>query len=110
MSPCYMLLLLLSSRIATTDSTNLFPLTAAYGDEDEDEDEDDEDFEEQNSIQICCAWGNDLSDGILTYHIDDGDDSSENQQQAVRNAIEEWDAKIEPLDFDEASSKKKSDI
>jgi hypothetical protein len=27
-----------------------------------------EDFEEQNSIQICCTWGYNLVDGILTYY------------------------------------------
>ena len=59
-----------------------------------------EDFEEENSIQICCTWGNDLQDGKLTYNIDDTDSSKE-EQDAVRNAIEEWDSKIDPLDLKE---------
>ena len=74
----------------------------------EEEDFEEEDFEEKNSIQICCTWGSNLEDGSLTYHIDD-DDMSEEQQQAVRNAIHEWDTKIEPLELEE-SSKKISDI
>jgi hypothetical protein len=76
---------------------------------DNDEEDDDEDFEEKDSIQICCAWGSSLEDGILTYYIDD-EDSSEEQQQAVREAIQEWDTKIEPLQIEEESNKKTSDI
>ena len=55
---------------------------------------DNEDFEDQNLIQICCAWGKELQDGILTYKIDD-DDISKDQKAVVQDAIEEWDAKIE---------------
>src|ERR671917_2322014 len=75
----------------------------------EEEDFEEEDFEEENSIQICCTWGSSLEDGSLTYHIDD-DDMSEEQQQAVRNAVHEWDTKIEPLELEEESSEKMSDI
>jgi hypothetical protein len=41
------------------------------GDEiDYDENDDDtDDFEQGNSIQICCTWGNALADGRLTYFI-----------------------------------------
>ena len=54
-----------------------------------------EDFEEENSIQFCCTWGDNLQDGILTYHIDY--ESSLEEQNAVRDALEEWDSKIEFL-------------
>jgi hypothetical protein len=77
--------------------------------EDGDEEKSEEDFEEENSIQICCTWGNSLEDGILTYYIDNND-MSEEQQQAVREAVQEWDTKIEPLKLEEESSKKISDI
>jgi hypothetical protein len=62
--------------------------------------DDNEDFEDQNLIQICCAWGEELQDGILTYKIDD-DDISEDQKSVVRDAIEEWDSKIDPLELEE---------
>jgi predicted Zn-dependent protease len=68
-----------------------------------------EDFEEKNFIQICCTWGIDLQDGKLTYKIDDMDSSKE-QQDAVRNAIEEWDLAMDPLDLGRVSSKTQSDI
>lgn len=32
------------------------------------------------------------------------------QQEAVRNAAEEWDVKIEPLELEEVSSRRNSDI
>jgi predicted Zn-dependent protease len=68
-----------------------------------------EDFEQENSIQICCAWGDALADGRLTYFISD-EDSSEKQHKAVRNAIEKWDKKINPLELEESLDRKGSDI
>jgi hypothetical protein len=100
---------------ASSSSLYLFHQVIAVDDEDYDKDDQDknddngEDFEEESSIQICCTWGRDFADGVLTYYIDD-DDSSEEQQQAVRNAVEEWDTKVNPLELDEASNKKISDI
>lgn len=68
-----------------------------------------EDFEEENTIQICCTWGSDLQDGKLKYNIDDTDSSKE-QQNAVRNAIEEWDSRVNPLDLERVSSSTQSNI
>ena len=62
--------------------------------------DDNEDFEDQNLIQICCAWGEELQDGILTYKIDDND-ISKDQKAVVQDAIEEWDLKIDPLELEE---------
>jgi Matrixin len=110
------LVIFMSFLVAVTPGSDLFHLVIAQeGDKDAEEEEadndDNEDFEEENSIQICCSWGSAVSDGILSYHIDDeDDDSSENQQQAVRNAVEEWDTKIEPLELEELASNEKSDI
>jgi Matrixin len=60
-----------------------------------------EDFEEHDLIQICCAWGEELQDGILTYKIDE-DDISDEEKAVVQNAIEEWDTKIDRLELEEA--------
>ena len=46
-----------------------------------------EDFEDQNSIQICCAWGEELQDGILNYKTDD-EDISKDEKAVVQDAIE----------------------
>jgi Matrixin len=64
-------------------------------------DNDNEDFEDQNLIQVCCAWGGELQDGILTYKIDENDISDE-EKAIVRDAIEEWDTKIDRLELEEA--------
>jgi hypothetical protein len=72
-------------------------------DREEDGDEgEDEDFEEGNIIQICCAWNDALSDGILTYFID-SEHSSNKQEEAVRNGIEKWDTEIKVLELEEST-------
>lgn len=60
-----------------------------------------------NSISICCAWGDKLADGELTYRISGGDDAA---KQAVRNAIEEWDSTVAGLTLTEITGKVKADI
>jgi predicted Zn-dependent protease len=95
---------------ASTDSDFFEDLEESEEEEEEEEEDfEEQDFEDENSIQICCTWGNSLEDGRLTYYIDD-DGISEEQQQAIRNAVQEWDTKIEPLELEEESSKKASDI
>jgi hypothetical protein len=75
---------------------------------DDDGDNTNEDFEEQNSIQICCAWGYNLVDGILTYYI--YKEGSNEQQDEARNAVQEWDRNIEAIQLEETSSRKNGDI
>jgi hypothetical protein len=94
---------------ASSDSiTSLYPAEASSRD-DNDGNDDDEDFEEEDSIQICCAWGMALKDGVLTYYIDN-DDSSDREQEAVKNAVQEWNTRIEHLELEEGSSKRSSDV
>jgi|SRR5215210_1168987 len=68
-----------------------------------------EDFQEEDSIPICCYWGDKLADGELTYKIKDSGDTKD--KQALRDALEEWDTKITGLRLIEISGdKKKADI
>jgi hypothetical protein len=60
-----------------------------------------------DSISICCAWNDKLSDGILTYRISGGDDAA---KLAVRDAVEEWDTELTGLQLDEITGKTKGDI
>lgn len=53
--------------------------------------------QELDILQICCSWSAKLSDGILTYSLVEMDDKG--SKQAIVNAIEEWDSKIEGLDL-----------
>jgi Matrixin len=70
-------------------------------------DNDEEDFEEDSLIKICCTWGKDLADGILTYSIV-GDVDAE-KKEAVHNAIHDWDDNIESIKFEEVSSAKENE-
>jgi hypothetical protein len=66
-------------------------------DEDDDGTNDDIDIDELNLLQICCAWSDKISDGVLEYRISgEGDEDS---KQSVRNAIQDWDLLIDNLIF-----------
>lgn len=73
-----------------------------------------EDFEVNNSVMICCTWGEKLNDGKLTYNIE-GEVSAE-KKEAVRDAIRDWDDMLNFVEFieipekDEAQQKEKPDI
>jgi hypothetical protein len=69
---------------------------------------DEEDFEENSLIRICCTWGKDLADGILTYSIKGNVDSE--KKEAVHNAIRDWDNKMESIKFEEVSSAQENNI
>jgi hypothetical protein len=92
----------------------LFPSVEASSDYDIFEELDDydydseEDFEEESTIKICCTWRDNLQDGILTYHIDY--ESSLEEQEAVRDALEEWDLKKDHLKIESVPRIENSDI
>ena len=53
----------------------------------------------ENGIQICCSWGNQIADGILTYRIiDDGNSRVVN---AIHQAIDEWNSKLPNIQLQE---------
>lgn len=54
-----------------------------------------------NFIQICCAWGDKLVNGILTYQINGGDSVA---RGAIHNAIANWNSKLTGLKLIEASA------
>ena len=59
-------------------------------DDDDDDDDDDNDFSDKDVIQICCAWGYELADGLLTYSIETDDNEDDDLKDAVRNAVDSW--------------------
>ena len=64
---------------------------------------------QQESIRICCAWGDKLADGILTYKVVGGGGGSSNTgsseyKQAVYNSINEWNSKLHGIKLVEVSS------
>ena len=52
-------------------------------------------------LQICCSWGNEIADGILTYRIDEG--ANQEVIQAVHKAIDEWNSKIPNIKLQEVT-------
>jgi matrixin len=52
-------------------------------------------------LQICCSWGNEITDGVLTYRIDDG--VNQKVIQAVHQAVDEWNSKIPNIKLQEAT-------
>src|SRR5919197_1171010 len=64
---------------------------------------------QQESIRVCCAWGDKLADGILTYNIlrrSSGNTDSAEPEQAVYNAINDWNSKLHGIKLVEVSSDK----
>jgi hypothetical protein len=53
----------------------------------------------EGTIQICCSWGEQIADGILTYKINDGANSQ--VVKAVHQAIDEWNSKVPNIKFQE---------
>jgi Matrixin len=52
-------------------------------------------------LQICCSWGNEVDDGVLTYRIDD--DANPQVIQAVHQAVDEWNSKLPNIQLQEAT-------
>src|SRR5919199_4353504 len=52
-------------------------------------------------LQICCSWGNEIADGVLTYRIDDG--ANQKVIQAVHQAVDEWNSKIPNIKLQEVT-------
>jgi predicted Zn-dependent protease len=57
-----------------------------------------DDIEQLNRLQICCSWSAKLSDGVLKYSIDTMEEES---RDAIANAIEEWNSKLDGLQLTE---------
>src|SRR5919198_2367940 len=52
-------------------------------------------------LQICCSWGNEIANGVLTYRIDDGANSQ--VIQAVHQAVDEWNSKVPNIKLQEVT-------
>lgn len=58
--------------------------------------------EGQRAVGICCAWGNRLRDGELTYSIISGDPQA---TSILRSAVHAWDEALGELTLSEARRK-----
>jgi Matrixin len=80
----------------------------ARGDDDDDDDDDD-DFSDKDVIEICCTWGYELADGVLTYSINTDDDDDE-LMDSVRGAVATWNSELTGIRLVEADDDSKEDI
>ena len=55
-------------------------------------------------LQICCSWGNEIANGVLTYRIDNGANSK--VIQAVHQAVDEWNSKVPNIKIQEVTDSK----
>ncbi len=58
-------------------------------------------FINKNLIPICCTWGKEMKDGILTYSFNGGNKKINN---AVIKAVNEWDKNLKGLEFKNTNS------
>ncbi|MGI9010425.1 MAG: matrixin family metalloprotease [Nitrososphaeraceae archaeon] len=61
----------------------------------------------KKQIEICCTWGNQLADGILTYEINNAKPET---KELVISAISYWKENIPGIEFRETDSKQQADI
>lgn len=73
-----------------------------------DKDQNNDKYKDKDVIVICCTWGPELSDRILTYSIKD--DSSEGNKDAVRKAAEAWNSVLNGIKFVESHNNNEIEI
>ena len=64
--------------------------------------------EDQNILQICCTWGENLKDGVLTFHTNNNEIFKMNN--LVKNSFDQWALKLENLKFLEVQDASSADV
>lgn len=64
--------------------------------------------EDQNILQICCTWGDNLKDGVLTFHTYNNEIFKMNN--LVKNSFDQWALKLENLKFLEVQDASSADV
>ena len=62
----------------------------------------------ERKIDICCTWGTELKDGILSYNIKKG--SSNDLEKIVNSAFSEWEKNLNNIQFKNIKNNKDADI
>ena len=62
----------------------------------------------ERMIDICCTWGTELKDGILTYNIKKG--SSNDLEKIVNSAFSEWEKNLNNIQFKNIKNNKDANI
>ena len=64
--------------------------------------------EDQNILQICCTWGDNLKDGVLTFHTYNTEIFKMNN--LVKNSFDQWALKLENVKFLEVQDASSADV
>jgi len=64
--------------------------------------------EDQNILQICCTWGDNLNDGVLTFHTNNNEIFNINS--LVKNSFDQWASKLENIKFLEVQDASSADV
>ena len=65
-------------------------------------------LEDQNILQICCTWGDNLNDGVLTFHTYNKEIFKMNS--LVKNSFDQWASKLENVKFLEVQDASTADV
>ena len=79
-------------------------------------------LEKQNILQICCTWGDNLDDDVLTFHINSNSNSNSNSNNSnnndnndqrddlVKSSFDQWSSKLNNLKFTKVMDPSDADI
>jgi len=79
-------------------------------------------LEKQNILQICCTWGDNLDDDVLTFHINSNSNSNNNSNNSnnndnkdqrddlVKSSFDQWSSKLNNLKFTKVMDPSDADI
>jgi len=76
--------------------------------DDESQRNDDGDFEDENAISVCCTWGPEITDGILTYSIEN--DADQEKKDAVMSAVIAWNIELDGIQLLESDEDENIEI
>jgi Matrixin len=62
----------------------------------------------EKKIDICCTWGTELKDGVLTYNIKKGNNND--LEKIVSSAFSEWEKNLNNIQFKNVKNNKDADI
>lgn len=65
-------------------------------------------LEDENILQICCTWGDNLNDGVLTFHTYNKEIFKMNS--LVKNSFDQWASKLENVKFLEVQDASTADV
>jgi predicted Zn-dependent protease with MMP-like domain len=65
-------------------------------------------LEDRNILQICCTWGDNLNDGVLTFHTHNNEIFKMNS--LVKNSFDQWASKLENVKFLEVQDASSADV